>query len=332
MNFTRGQQSTRERPEHKLPDSTTIMNDMFDILTLQTVYKFEMSKSKQNKRFCRRNADNQFFGVFRLAKHGKCIFAFYCLQPSLGLADGRWPLSSPLDDDDDDDDDEKLELDPLPEEDPEELELMEEACTGKTRRLLPLPPPLCKYCFASPDQDKRQLTTRCPNLTDCPLLYPCENLRCHCTSAFWRTCSTRWTKRCATNGWQGLVAHTIAMLLSGLGSSARVLGRASSFENDDLKTLSHNFLRASTSCYNHVCLWVEDHACPADVSMLFARMPLKRWTMSGRRCFHIPGRKNQILHVMHGAQTEAKQQTHGGIELEWQCKPNLTDWKTLGGT
>ena len=60
MNFTRGQQSTRERPEHKLPDSTTIMNDMFDILTLQTVYKFEMSKSKQNKRFCRRNADNQF--------------------------------------------------------------------------------------------------------------------------------------------------------------------------------------------------------------------------------------------------------------------------------
>ena len=88
MNFTRGQQSTRERPEHKLPDSTTIMNDMFEILTLQTVYKFEMSKSKQNKRFCRRSADNQFFGVFSLAKHGKCIFAFYCLQPRTAWAPG----------------------------------------------------------------------------------------------------------------------------------------------------------------------------------------------------------------------------------------------------
>ena len=129
----------------------------------------------------------------------------------------------------------------------------------------------------------------------------------------------------------------------GVGKSARALGRASSFENGDLKALSHCFLRVSTSCYNHVCLWVEDYACPTDASMLFAHMPLKWWTMSGRRCFHIPtailaesgrdpaGRKNQILHILHGAQTEAKQQTHGGIELEWQCKPNLTDWKTLGG-
>ena len=37
MKFTRGQQSTRERPEHKLHDSTTIMNDVFDILALRTV-------------------------------------------------------------------------------------------------------------------------------------------------------------------------------------------------------------------------------------------------------------------------------------------------------
>ena len=37
MKFTRGQQSTRERPEHKLPDNTTIMNDVFDILALRTV-------------------------------------------------------------------------------------------------------------------------------------------------------------------------------------------------------------------------------------------------------------------------------------------------------
>ena len=63
--------------------------------------------------------------------------------------------------------------------------------------------------------------------------------------------------------------------VSGLGKSARALGRASSFENGDLKALSHCFLRVSTSCYNHVCLWVEDYACPTDASMLFAHMPLK---------------------------------------------------------
>ena len=91
MNFTRGQQSTRERPEHKLPDSATIMNDMFDIFTLQTVYKFEMSKSKQNKRFCRRNADNQFLVCSGLQNIGKCIFAFYCLQPSTWVITDRFP-------------------------------------------------------------------------------------------------------------------------------------------------------------------------------------------------------------------------------------------------
>ena len=37
MKFTRGRQSTRKRPEHKLPDSTTIMNDVFDTLALRTV-------------------------------------------------------------------------------------------------------------------------------------------------------------------------------------------------------------------------------------------------------------------------------------------------------
>ena len=37
MKFTRGQQSTRKQPEHKLLDSTTIMNDVFDALALRTV-------------------------------------------------------------------------------------------------------------------------------------------------------------------------------------------------------------------------------------------------------------------------------------------------------